>query len=170
MEFCRLASYLQCTSLLGNALLPGLVAKVQDDNALDLCELADELYLPLLLQGGRDHIYETINSIVWAGDGDYWSPKCSSIFPRLKSACPVATLWIGKMFTPSILPTICYALPTKLSEGRIYRSFENCMPVKRTIFVDSKACEPCWMVPSIPIDSTFPILFDDTHFQCLGGQ
>lgn len=63
VECCQIASYLQCTTLLDEVLVPILIRSVDSANCLSLCQLADQLHLPALLESSVNHMMRSLASV-----------------------------------------------------------------------------------------------------------
>lgn len=63
VECCQLAHYLQCVPLLEDTLVPLLVQSVDSANCLSLCQLADQLSLPRLLEASLNHMMLSLASV-----------------------------------------------------------------------------------------------------------
>lgn len=63
VEVCRLAHYLQCTVLLDETLTPLLVKSVDSSNCMSLCQLADSLEIPALLEASCHHMMRSLGSL-----------------------------------------------------------------------------------------------------------
>lgn len=62
VECCQIAHYLQCNHLL-DRLVPLLVASVDEENALSLCQLADQLNLPSLKERSLNVLLSSLKKV-----------------------------------------------------------------------------------------------------------
>lgn len=63
VDCCRIASYLQCNRLLDSVLVPALARSVDSANCLSMCQLADQLHLPALLEASMNHMMRSLASV-----------------------------------------------------------------------------------------------------------
>lgn len=63
VECCRIASYLQCTVLLDEKLVPLLIRSVDSANCLSLYQLADQLHVPALIEASVNHMIRSLGSV-----------------------------------------------------------------------------------------------------------
>jgi len=63
VECCRIASYLQCTVLLDEILVPLLIRSVDSANCLSLYQLADQLHIPALIEASVNHMMQSLGSV-----------------------------------------------------------------------------------------------------------
>ena len=63
VECCHIANYLQCNSLLDDVLVPILIHSVDSANCLSLCQLADQLNIPPLLEASVNHMMRSLGCV-----------------------------------------------------------------------------------------------------------
>ena len=63
VECCRIASFLQCTVLLDEILVPLLIRSVDSANCLSLYQLADHLHIPALIEASVNHMMQSLGSV-----------------------------------------------------------------------------------------------------------
>lgn len=88
IDSCRLAHYLQCTELL-EKIVKILIDNVDSANCLSMCEFADSLDLPSLLEASLGHVMKSLHSVeshnVWNELGPELQDRIQSIQALLKS-------------------------------------------------------------------------------------
>lgn len=88
IDACRLAHYLQCTELL-EKIVKILIAEIDAANCLSLCQLADQLALPSLMEASLGYIMKSLTSLetheVWNELGSELQDQIQAIQAILKS-------------------------------------------------------------------------------------
>lgn len=80
VECCQIACYLQCNALLDDVLVPLLVQSVDSANCLSLCQLADQLNLPALLEASVNHMIQRLGSVE---DDEIWADLTPELQDRI---------------------------------------------------------------------------------------
>jgi hypothetical protein len=63
VDCCRIAHYLQCTQLL-DSIVQILQASVDSANCMSICQLADQLHLPALLEASLGHMMRSLGGLI----------------------------------------------------------------------------------------------------------
>lgn len=82
VECCQIACYLQCNALLDDVLVPLLVQSVDSANCLSLCQLADQLNLPALLEASVNHMIQRLGSVE---DHEIWADLTPELQDRIQA-------------------------------------------------------------------------------------
>jgi hypothetical protein len=70
VDCCRLASYFQCPALQNQIVSDILIPSVDSENCMCLCQLADQLGIPTLLEASLNHIMRSLDRVQQPKDGD----------------------------------------------------------------------------------------------------
>lgn len=88
VDACRLSHYLQCTELL-QKIVKILIAEIDAANCLSLCQLAEQLALPVLMEASLSFIMKSLTSLetheVWNELGSELQDQIQAIQAILKS-------------------------------------------------------------------------------------
>lgn len=85
VDCCRLAHYLQCTSLLETLVETVLLPSVDSDNCLSMCQLADQLAIPVLLETSLDHMLSTVKDVEAQPIWDDLAPELRNWIQNIQS-------------------------------------------------------------------------------------
>jgi hypothetical protein len=81
IDSCRLAQYLQCTELL-NKIVKILINEIDSENCMSLCQLADSLDLPGLMEASLGYVMKSLQSVE---SHDVWKELCPELQDKIKS-------------------------------------------------------------------------------------